>query len=190
MAATQDQRATATGLRLDSLRCFTLPVRNLDRSELFYTQVLGAKVVRRIENVEINRDLGVYPQLDLRWGDLDLSLVSQPYGEPTIIQSHPHHAFTTKGALVDTWQEHLTSWGIPSVIVCRQHGQKGIGDVCAIEQYFLDPDGNPLELDANDYVFSERVVWAPYDHFTLIYNGSTWWEKYKSHFKPQSGAAH
>ena len=84
--------------------------------------------------------------LDVRWGPIDLHLYKQPFGEPTIEQAHPHHAFNTKGWMVDKWVDHFAGWGIPSVVVCRQHGQVGMGDKCRIELYFLDPSGNMLEL--------------------------------------------
>jgi len=178
MTATQDP-AASTGVRLDSLRLFSLPVENLDRAELFYTQVLGAQLLGREEPEQVVRELAVYPKLHVRWGIIDVELVRQPWGEPTLDQAHPHHAFTTKGSQIDKWQDHLASWGIPSVIVCRQHGQKSIGDSCSVELYFHDADGNPLELDANDYTFSERVIWAPYDHWDIEYHGGRWWEQHK-----------
>ncbi len=174
----------ATGLRLDSLSHVALPVRDLDRSELYYTQVLGAKFVDRVDVKQTPPITSYESHLDVQWGPVDLKLFKQPFGEPTIEQAHPHYAFTTKGPMIDKWVDHFTSWGIPSVIVCRQHGKVGMGDKCAVELYFLDPDGNPLELDARDYIFSERVVWAPYDHYPLLYHGGEWWEEHKSRFKP------
>jgi catechol 2,3-dioxygenase-like lactoylglutathione lyase family enzyme len=179
-----EQSPAIPKLRLDSFSHVALPVRDLDRAELYYAQVLGAKVLNRVD-VQQTPPVKTYEShLDVRWGPVDLQLFKQPFGEPTIEQAHPHYAFTTRGSLVDRWVDHFTSWGIPSVIVCRQHGKVGMGDKCAIELYFLDPDGNPLELDADDYIFSERVVWAPYDHFSLLYHGGEWWEEHKHRFKP------
>lgn len=182
MAIAQNETLTAGGLRLDSLSHIALPVRNLDRAELFYTQVLGAKFVSRLDVEQMPPIRNYESRLDVRWGPVDLLLYKQPFGEPTIEQAHPHYAFNTKGWMVDKWVDHFASWGVPSVIVCRQHGKVGMGDKCSIELYFLDPDGNPLEMDSNDYTFSERVVWAPYDHYPLVYEGSIWWNEHKNRF--------
>lgn len=191
MAVVQEQK-TATGvLRLDSLSHFTLGVRNLDRAEFFYTTVVGAKFAHRSDPDRVKRGLAHGLQVHVRWGDIDISLFDQGFGEPTIDQAHPHHAFTTKGSLIDKWVDHFASWDIPSVVVCRQHGRKDsikIGDPCAVELYFLDPDGNPLELDARDYPFSERVIWAPYSHWDVLYDGDTWWEKRRARFAPHTSS--
>ncbi|MEA2639670.1 MAG: hypothetical protein QOF51_1064 [Chloroflexota bacterium] len=187
MAVTQDRVEAGTALRLDSVRRFSLPVSNLDRAELFYTHVIGAKFLRRTEPAQVSREEAAYPELHVNWaGIFDVQLVKQGWGEPTLRQAHPHHAFSTKGSQIDRWQDHLKSWGVPSVIVCRQHGKKGLGDVCSVELYFHDPDGNPLELDANDYIFSERTIWAPYDHADIEYHGSHWWDEHKGLFTPHS----
>jgi len=183
MAATEIRTASGA-LRLDSLSHLALPVRDLDRAELFYTQVLGAAFVDRIEVEERPPIRSYRSRLDVRWGPVDLQLYRQPYGDPTIEQAHPHYAFTTRGRLIDSWIDHFSSWGIPSVLVCRQHGKVGMGDICSVELYFLDPDSNPLELDSDDYIFSERVVWAPYDHFPLAYHSGNWWEAHKHRFTP------
>ena len=179
---TTDSTPSTNPLRLDSLSHIALPVRNLDRSELFYTQVLGSEVIDRIDVEQMPPERRYESHLDVRWGPIELRLYKQPFGEPTIEQAHPHHAFNTNGWMVDKWIDHFASWGVPSVIVCRQHGQVGMGDKCRIELYFLDPDGNPLEMDVDDYVFSERVVWAPYDHYKLVYKGSKWWAEHKDRF--------
>ncbi len=175
MAATEAQVRSIPGLRLDSLNYFSVPVTDLDMAEHFYTQVLGAQLVRRDEN-----DVWV------KWGPVDVRLNRQKFGEPTIAQAHPHHAFTTQGSKVYQWQEHFASWGVPSIIVCRQHDKRATiknGDPVTIELYFLDPDGNPLELDAHDVPFSDKVVWAPYDHFDILYNGHHWWKEQKARSK-------
>ena len=189
MAIAPSEALAARGLRLDSLSHIALSVRDLDVSELYYSQVLGATFVERVDVPNMPPARNYASRLDLRWGVVDLQLFKQPFGEPTIEQAHPHHAFTTRGRMIDPWVDHFASWGIPSVVVCRQHGKVGMGDQCAVELYFLDPDGNPLELDANDYIFSERVVWAPYDHFDLLYHGGRWWDGHKSRFTPHRVAA-
>jgi len=182
MALQQTDSLATARLRLDSLSHIALPVRDLDRSEFFYTRVLGATFIRRVEIPASIPPQRYDSRLEVRWGPIDLQLFRQPFGERSIQADHPHHAFTTRGSQIDRWQDLFTSWGIPSDIVCRQHGQKGMGDVCSVELYFMDPDGNSLELDADDYVFSERVVWAPFDQWDLVYNPSQWWESHKHTF--------
>ena len=187
--AISEQSPAGAHLRLDSLSHVALPVRDLDRSELYYTQVLGAKFIERVDVKQTPPITTYESHLDVRWGPIDLQLFKQPFGEPTIEQAHPHYAFTTRGAMIDKWVDHFTSWGIPSVVVCRQHGKVGVGDKCSVELYFLDPDGNPLELDANDYIFSERVIWAPYDHWDVLYHGDRWWDEHKPRFTPHKVGA-
>lgn len=193
MAATQEQILTTRVLRLDSLSHFTLPVRDLDRSEFFYTEVLGATFVHRSDPERVARGFAHSLQVHVRWGPADISLFRQPFGEPTIEAAHPHHAFTTKGSMIDRWVDHFASWGIPSVVVCRQHARRSeikMGDGCVVELYFLDPDGNPLELDASEYPFSERVIWAPYDHWDVLYHGGRWWQQHKHRFVPHTPQPH
>jgi catechol 2,3-dioxygenase-like lactoylglutathione lyase family enzyme len=193
MAATQDQVLTTRGLRLDSLSHFTLPIRDLDRSEFFYTEVLGADFIHRSDPDRVAKGLAHSLQVHVRWETVDISLFQQKGGEPTIEQAHPHHAFTIPGSMIDGWQDHFASWGIPSLIVCRQHGRKAEikpGDRCPVELYFLDPDGNPLELDASDYPFSDRVIWAPYDHWDVLYHGDRWWAQHKDRFVAHTAARH
>ena len=141
MAISQSDALTASGLRLDSLSHIALPVRNLDRAELFYIQVLGAKFVDRVDVPNMPPERNYASRLDVRWGVVDLQLYKQPYGEPTIDQAHPHHAFTTRGRMIDQWVDHFASWGIPSVVVCRQHGK--VGDPWILGLFRRDVVGRP-----------------------------------------------
>src|SRR5207237_2988966 len=100
MAIAENEALTGRGLRLDSLSHIALPVRNLDRSELFYTQVLGAKFVDRVDVQQIPPIRSYESHLDVQWGPVDLLLYKQPLGEPTIEQAHPHHALNTERSMV------------------------------------------------------------------------------------------
>ena len=37
-------------------------------------------------------------------------------------------------------------------------------------------------------VFSERVIWAPYDHWDVLYHGDRWWDEHQQRFVPHKPA--
>ena len=112
---------------------FGIEVRNLEAAERFYTHILGMQVEMRLEK-----------QVLLRFQDTNLALFAKPEmarAGPEIIENplgKSHHAF-----LVD----HRQLQEALRLFQDRNIPHKGLidwGDHDCL--YFLDPDGNLLEL--------------------------------------------
>jgi catechol 2,3-dioxygenase-like lactoylglutathione lyase family enzyme len=160
------------GVDLDSLDRFTLPVRNLEKATLFYTQVLGGDVVQKEGTEPGARE---HPAVRLHMCDgVDVVLVQQYYGWLPVDSTNPHWGFAIPGADVDTWVDHLKEWGVPSAMVFREDDQVAIGVPTRVELHFLDPDGNQIELVAWDYPRNDRAWQGQYDSWVLPYNYRDW----------------
>jgi catechol 2,3-dioxygenase-like lactoylglutathione lyase family enzyme len=160
--------AQQTEPKLKGMRHFTIAVGDLDKAELFYTQVLGGAVVQDVLATSDQRAV----QLS---DDVRLLLVKQDYGHNDRDQAHPHYAFTSKPEDVDRWLAHFDSWGVPYVLMTRQQSPRPqMGDPCSIELYFGDPDLNRLEIDARNYPFNEKVGFPPLDRFDTIFDHRSW----------------
>lgn len=156
---------------LDSLDRFTLPVRDLAKAELFYTQVLGGDVVQR--DAEMGRR--DHPAIRVHMCDgVDVVLVQQWYGWLPVDSSNPHWGFAIPGADVDMWIDHLKEWQVPSALVFRDDDREEIGVPTRVELHFLDPDGNQIELVAWDYPMNDRAWRGQYDPWVLPYNYRDW----------------
>jgi len=112
---------------------FGLDVRDLDRAERFYTDVLGMNVVMRLPDQRL-----------LRYGDGNCALFLKPDRVPGGLDQieHPlgksHHAFEVSREELDRAQRVFAERRIP------HHAPIDWGDHDCV--YFLDPDGNLLEL--------------------------------------------
>ncbi len=125
-------------MRIQRLDHFGLEVSDLARAESFYTQTLGMEVVTRIGK----------EQVLLRCGDAVLALFhvpGKPPGGPQTLADRihnplgkGHHAFQV--ALAD-WNEARRRFQREGTPV---HDPIDWGDHDCL--YFLDPDGNLLEL--------------------------------------------
>ena len=112
---------------------FGVDVADLDRAERFYTGVLGMSVVMRLPDQRL-----------LRYGDGNCGLFLKPdrlSPDPTLIE-HPlgksHHAFEVPWEELERARRLFSERGIP------HHAPINWGDHDCV--YFLDPDGNLLEL--------------------------------------------
>jgi glyoxylase I family protein len=112
---------------------FGVDVADLDRAERFYTEVLGMTVEMRLPDQRL-----------LRYGDGNCALFLKPDRQPGPVDQvvHPlgksHHAFEV------SWEDLTRA---SSVFVERSiphHAPIDWGDHDCL--YFLDPDGNLLEL--------------------------------------------
>ncbi|MEA2642853.1 MAG: hypothetical protein QOF51_4247 [Chloroflexota bacterium] len=150
----------------------TIPVRNLAKAELFYTQVLGAEVVER-DGTELGAEEQPCVHAQLCPG-VELALVKQAFGWQPIDTSNPHVAFEIPGADVDRWVAHLAAWGVPSALVFREDYVVEIGVPTRVELHFLDPDGTQFELLAYDYPMDDRAARGHYNPWDLYYGPLAW----------------
>jgi len=123
-------------MRLERLDHFGIEVGDLAHAEIFYTEVLGLSVVTH---------LGDQVLLDCGGQNLALFHVARPPISPADRQariSHPlgrgHHAFCVSRADFALAKERLTEAGVESARPIDW------GDHDCL--YFLDPDGNLLEI--------------------------------------------
>ena len=123
-------------MRLERLDHFGIEVADLARAERFYTEVLGLRVVNRF---------GDQILLDCGGQNLALFEVPRPPLDPTARQNiidHPlgrgHHAFKVMSADFSNARASLAQAGVESAAPIDW------GDHDCI--YFLDPDGNLLEM--------------------------------------------
>jgi glyoxylase I family protein len=122
-------------LRLQHLDHFGIDVADLERAERFYTEILGMTVQMRLPD-----------QVLLRYGDGACALFLKPESPPgrrEVIDrplGEPHHAFKIAAADLPRARGLFAERGIP------HHAPIDWGDHDCL--YFLDPDGNLLELVA------------------------------------------
>jgi catechol 2,3-dioxygenase-like lactoylglutathione lyase family enzyme len=119
--------------RVKRLDHFGVDVADLVRAERFYTEVLGMTVAMRLPDQVLLRYAGgscaLFLKPDRRPGGLDL--IANPLGKS-------HHAFEVDYEDLARAQSLFRERGIPF------HAPIDWGDHDCL--YFLDPDGNLLEL--------------------------------------------
>lgn len=120
-------------IRVRRLDHFGVDVSDLERAERFYTEVLGMAVERRLPDQRL-----------LRYGDGACALFLKPDRAPGgLDQIHnplgkSHHAFEVPWEDLEAALRLFAERGIP------HHAPIDWGDHHCL--YFLDPDGNLLEL--------------------------------------------
>ena len=120
-------------LKTKGLVHFTIPVSNLDRSEKFYTEIMGFKKVRRNEHMVFMRsgkDLFVLTHSE--------TPINPNPGDDNAI----HTAFLVDGTEYKTSLEFLQSKGIKII----QDEERRKGTFHGYSAYFHDPDRNVLEI--------------------------------------------
>jgi catechol 2,3-dioxygenase-like lactoylglutathione lyase family enzyme len=122
-------------MRLERLDHFGVDVADLERAERFYTEILGMQVAMRLAD-----------QVLLRYADGACALFLKPdRSEPRLEDirnplGKSHHAFRVSPGDLREAQRLFAERGVP------QHSPIDWGDHDCV--YFLDPDGNLLELVA------------------------------------------
>jgi glyoxylase I family protein len=120
-------------MRVRRLDHFGVDVAELDRAERFYTDVLGMTVQMRLPD-----------QVLLRYDDGSCALFLKPDRAPGSLEqvANPlgksHHAFEVP------WDEYLAARELFAARGIPHHAPIDWGDHECL--YFLDPDGNLLEL--------------------------------------------
>lgn len=158
--AVETSAPAAQGIRIRGLNHFTLPVRDRYVAARFYTAVFNAEVDHEShpDRVKEGKARSLQVGVDLCPG-VQLDLFEQDFGQPSLDQSHPHHAFDVVPDDVPVWVEQLRYWGVPFVGPMTRAGTTG----CEI--YFRDPDGNNLEIHCSNYPEELRrnLPSGPYD---------------------------
>jgi catechol 2,3-dioxygenase-like lactoylglutathione lyase family enzyme len=112
---------------------FTIPVKDLDRSEAFYTDILGLEKIRRNNHMVF-----------MRTGDhyLVLTYSERPI-DPNVGDAHDiHHAFRVSGSAYDEAKAFLASKGVRIF----KEEQRTHGTFQGRSAYFHDPDRNVIEI--------------------------------------------
>jgi catechol 2,3-dioxygenase-like lactoylglutathione lyase family enzyme len=123
-------------MQLLHLDHFGIDVSDLDRAERFYTEVLGLTVVQRFGHHQVllqcgNLNLALFERHDLPPRRTDL--IENPLGKG-------HHAFKVSRADWQVAHDLFKTHNTPT------YGPIAWGDHDCL--YFLDPDGNLLEIVA------------------------------------------
>ncbi|HEY7647619.1 MAG TPA: VOC family protein [Methylomirabilota bacterium] len=128
-------RSGRAPVHLKRLDHFGVDVADLDRAERFYTEVLGMRVEMRMPD-----------QVLLRYGDGACALFHKPQRVPGGREQidnplgKSHHAFLVERTDLERARALFVELGVP------HHAPIDWGDHDCF--YFLDPDGNLLELVA------------------------------------------
>ena len=120
-------------LKTKGLVHFTIPVSDLDRSEKFYSEIMGFKKVRRNEHMVFMRsgkDLFVLTHSE--------TPINPNPGDDNAI----HTAFLVDGTEYKTSLEFLQSKGIKII----QDEERRKGTFHGYSAYFHDPDRNVIEI--------------------------------------------
>jgi catechol-2,3-dioxygenase len=120
-----------------AIRTFALNAKNLVESERFYTSVLGAEVIRRIDPTEEQLRKGRVQEVDVQLGNLQVHIFDASKGPRPGI---PHHTLTIPWKEKNKAVEELEQAG-SKVENTRDHA-----DGKSYSLYVKDPDGNLWEL--------------------------------------------
>jgi catechol 2,3-dioxygenase-like lactoylglutathione lyase family enzyme len=112
---------------------FTIPVKDLDRSEKFYTEILGMEKVRRNDHMVF---------MCVGNDNLVLTYSEKPVDQNLEGQHDIHSAFRVTPEEYDRAKKFLESKGIP--IIKEEDRRKGTFQ--GRSAYFHDPDKNVIEI--------------------------------------------
>jgi len=113
---------------------FTIPVKDLDRSEKFYTEILGMERIRRNNHMVFLRAAGK---------DCFVLTFSEKPIDPNPLDQHDiHHAFRMTAAEYDQAKTFLASKGIK---IFKEEDRRS-GTFQGRSAYFHDPDRNVIEI--------------------------------------------
>ena len=124
-----------------AIRTFAINAKNLATAETFYTQVLGAIVVRRIEPTEEQRSRGRVKEVDVQLGNFQVHIFDASEGPRAGV---PHHTVTVPWREKDLRVQDLEQSGV------RVENSRDHPDGKGYSLYVQDPDGNLWELWAAD----------------------------------------
>ncbi len=124
-------------LQVNAIRTFAINAKDLAQAEEFYTRILGAEVVRRIDPNEEQLKRGRVKEVDVQVGNFQVHIFDASKGPRSGV---PHHT------VMIPWQEkqqavqELEQGGV-KIDNVRDHP-----DGTGYSLYVKDPDGNIWEL--------------------------------------------
>jgi catechol 2,3-dioxygenase-like lactoylglutathione lyase family enzyme len=121
-------------LKTEGVLHFTIPVKDLDRSEKFYTEILGMEKVRRTGHMVFLRAAGR--------DNFVLTYSEKPIDPNPIGRHEIHSAFRLSAQEYDRAKSFLASQGIEIF----KEENRGSGTFQGRSAYFLDPDRNVIEI--------------------------------------------
>ena len=124
-------------LQVKAIRTFAINARDLARTEKFYTQVLGAEVVRRIDPTEEQLKRGRVKEVDVQLGNFQVHIFDASRGPR---QGVPHHTIMIPWREREKAVQELEQAGTKVENVREHPDGKGYS------LYVKDPDGNIWEL--------------------------------------------
>lgn len=120
-------------LKTEGVLHFTVPVKNLDRAEKFYSEILGMERIRRNDHMVFMR----------AGADCFVLTYSEKPVDPNPEDAHDiHHAFRVTAKEYDRAKEFLASKGIRAI----KEEDRRKGTFQGRSLYFHDPDRNVVEL--------------------------------------------
>jgi catechol 2,3-dioxygenase-like lactoylglutathione lyase family enzyme len=124
-----------------AIRTFAINAKNLTTAETFYTQVLGASVVRRIEPTEEQLGRGRVKEVDVQLGNFQVHIFDASEGARAGV---PHHTVSIPWNDKQQRVQELERSGV------RVENSRDHPDGKGYSLYVKDPDGNLWELWAAD----------------------------------------
>jgi catechol 2,3-dioxygenase-like lactoylglutathione lyase family enzyme len=121
-------------IRTEGVLHFTIPVKDLDRSEKFYTEILGMEKLRRTGHMVFLRAAG-RDNFVLTYSEKPID--PNPAGKHEI-----HSAFRLTAEEYDRAKDFLQSKG---VAIFKEEDRRQ-GTFQGRSAYFLDPDSNVIEI--------------------------------------------
>ena len=120
-------------LKTEGVLHFTIPVKNLDRSEKFYTEMLGFEKVGRTERIVF-----------LRAGD-DFFNLTYSENPITLNAGNRHEIYSAFRVSPQTYEETVKILPSKGIEIFKQEDRQS-GVFVGRSAYIRDPDGNVIEF--------------------------------------------